>query len=66
MAKMMFESESKRDEQKEDRKKVKAVEQIAGKAVKAHEKRMHKMAAGGMVARGGGAAKKGLKFSRNG
>lgn len=40
--------------------------QAAKKEVKAHEQRMHKMAKGGMVARGGGAAKKGLKFTRNG
>lgn len=39
----------------------------AKKAVKQHEKRMHKMAEGGMVARGGGAARKSsLKFVRNG
>jgi hypothetical protein len=42
------------------------------KAVHKHEAGMHpgkpktKLATGGMVARGGGAAKKGLKFTRNG
>lgn len=41
-------------------------------AVHKHESNMHpgkaktKLAQGGMVARGGGAAKKGLKFVRNG
>jgi hypothetical protein len=41
-------------------------------AVHKHEAAMHpgkpktKLAKGGMVARGGGAAKKGLKFTRNG
>jgi len=66
--KMMFEEpESKRDEMKEDRQKVKAVEKIATTKVREHERKMHKkMASGGMVARGGGAAKKGLKFTRNG
>jgi hypothetical protein len=38
------------------------------KAVKGHEDKMHgkKMAKGGMVARGCGAAIKGKKFTRNG
>lgn len=46
----------------------KAVEVAVGK----HETNMHpgkpktKLAKGGMVARGGGAATKGLKFTRNG
>lgn len=67
MAKMMFEKpEGKREEMREDAKKVKAVKSIAKAEVKDHEKRMHKMAKGGMVARGGGAAAKGLKFTRNG
>lgn len=67
MAKMMFEKpEGKREEMREDAQKVKAVKSIAKAEVKDHEKRMHKMAKGGMVARGGGAAKKGLKFTRNG
>lgn len=67
MAKMMFEKpEGKREEMREDAQKVKAVKSIAKAEVKDHEKRMHKMAKGGMVARGGGAATKGLKFTRNG
>ena len=67
MAKMMFEKpEGKREEMREDAQKVKAVKSIAKAEVKDHEKRMHKMAKGGMVARGGGAASKGLKFTRNG
>lgn len=67
MAKMMFEKpESKREEKSEDAQKVKAVKSIAKAEVKSHEQRMHKMAKGGMVARGGGAAKKGLRFTRNG
>ena len=50
----------------EERKDTAEMKKIAKSAVTTHEKRVHKMAAGGMVARGGGAAKKGLKFSRNG
>lgn len=67
-SKMMFEKpESKREERSEDAKKVRAVKTIAKAEVKDHEKRMHKkMAAGGMVARGGGAAKRGLRFVKNG
>lgn len=48
-----------------DKKVVKA-------AVHKHESNMHKgepktkLAAGGMLARGGGAAKKGLRFTKNG
>lgn len=39
----------------------------AKKAVKSHEQKMHKMAKGGMVARGLGAARKSAgKFTRNG
>ena len=54
--KMMF--ESMREERSEDAKKARAVKTIAKAEVKDHEKRMHKkMAAGGMVARGGGAAR---------
>lgn len=65
--KMMFEKpESKREERREDAQKVKAVEKIATTKVREHERKMHKMASGGMVARGGGAAKRGLKFTRNG
>ena len=65
MAKMMFEKpESKREEKSEDAQKVRAVKALAKAEVKDHEKRMH--AKGGMVARGGGAAKKGLRFTRNG
>ena len=48
---------------KQEAKKVAATE--AKKAVKQHETKMH--AKGGMVARGGGAARKSsLKFVRNG
>ena len=69
-SKMMFEKpESKREERSEDAKKVRAVKSIAKAEVKDHEKRMHKkMAAGGMVARGGGdVTKKGaLRFVKNG
>ena len=38
----------------------------AKQAVKDHEKTKHKMAKGGMVCRGMGAAKKGGKFVKNG
>lgn len=66
--KMMFEKpESLRKEKAEDAQKVRAVKTIAKDQVKDHEKRMHKkMAAGGMVARGGGSAKRGLRFVKNG
>ena len=67
-SKMMFEkAEGMREEKAEDARKVRAVKAIAKEQVKDHEKRMHKkMAAGGMVARGGGAAKRGLRFVKNG
>jgi hypothetical protein len=66
--KMMFEKpESMRKEKAEDAQKVRAVKTIAKEQVKEHEQRMHKkMAAGGMVTRGGGAAKRGLRFVKNG
>lgn len=74
MAKVMFEPKKsksyeraeKADEKREEMQHAGAAKQIAKTEVKAHEKRMHKMAKGGMVARGGGAATKGLKFTRNG
>lgn len=43
---------------------AKVAKQEAQKAVKQHETKMH--AKGGMVARGGGLAKKGLRFTKNG
>lgn len=60
----------KRAEMAEDKAEEKqhsaAARSIAKEEVGKHVKSMHKMAKGGMVARGGGAAKKGLKFTRNG
>ena len=44
----------------------KVAKREAKQAVKDHEKTMHKMAKGGMVCRGMGAAKKGGKFVKNG
>lgn len=74
MAKIMFEPAKSKsyerakmaENKREEAQHSSAAKQIAKLEVKDHEKRMHKMAKGGMVARGGGAAKKGLKFVRNG
>lgn len=76
MAKVMFEpakSKSydrakKAENKREEVQHASAAKQIAKVEVKGHEKRMHKMAKGGMIARGGGAVTKpdALKFTRNG
>ncbi|MEN6403579.1 MAG: hypothetical protein ABFD94_16680 [Armatimonadia bacterium] len=73
MKKPMFEKpESMKKEMREDAQKVKAVKSIANASVHKHEANMHKgekktkLAKGGMIARGGGAAKRGLGFTKNG
>lgn len=74
MAKVMFEPKKSKsyerakmsENKREEAQHASAAKQIAKTEVKAHETRMHKMAKGGMVARGCGAAIKGKSFSRNG
>lgn len=74
MAKVMFEPAKSKsyerakmaENKREESQHASAAKQIAKTEVKAHEQRMHKLAKGGMVARGGGAATKGMKFTRNG
>jgi len=61
-----YERAEKAENAREEKQHAAAVSEIATTKVREHERKMHKMAKGGMVARGGGAAKKGLKFTRNG
>ena len=57
---------------KHEPKELAADKPMMQRAINKHEAAMHpgkpktKLASGGMVARGGGAAKKGMRFTRNG
>ena len=64
MKSQSYKRAEKAEESREEKQHTAAARAIAKEEVGKHVKSMH--AKGGMVARGGGAAKKGLRFTRNG
>ena len=61
-----YERAEKAEDAREEKQHTAAARAVAKEEVGKHVKSMHKMAKGGMVCRGMGAAKKGGKFVKNG